>query len=318
MIRWVRRLDPFGCGLNPTVGALEGRGGGDDALVGSLDRPYSRLSRDWVDDSATGQPPNPPVVVAGAPVEAAASVVSAAASADQLVPPVGTGAAEDGSWLVERFIAGLPAAEPEICLQLNRLLHRVFEQRWSRQKLSYFEVRGDCFILLAHLREVGKLRVEPLSWLAQRLMKQCARQQLRDRFKDTKLLSLDVAFGADPEDGKAKRLARSRERKASKWYAQETPEQALLGRELFAWLTAAREKLSPTDRSTYDACLELYEGKGGSLHAALGIKEDAAWQRRSRMRAAIAELAHQDGMSQVVDRWKVGRARRRDRKAEGE
>ncbi|MHB8420694.1 MAG: hypothetical protein ACYDCL_21690 [Myxococcales bacterium] len=153
----VRRPDRDGCGLNPTVGALEGTVGGDRALVRYLDRPYRRLSRDW-------QPPNPLVVAGGAPVETAALAVSAAASADQLVPPVETSAAEDGRWLVECFVAVRRAAEPEICLQLNRLLHRVFEQRWFRQKPSYFELRGDRFILLAHWREVGKLQVEPLGW----------------------------------------------------------------------------------------------------------------------------------------------------------
>ncbi len=230
------------------------------------------------------------------------------------VTSVGASYAAEGSWLLEAFIARNPAAEPELVLQLNRLLHRVFEQRWTGKKLKYLEVRGDCFELLARWRDEGTLTVEPLPFLAQRLMKQCARQQLRDRYQDTKLVSLDVAFGAAPEDKKSRRKARKLERQISALDSWRTPEQSLLDKELFEWLTAVREKLSPLEQATYDASIRLADGEVKSLHEALGIKEDAAWQRRKRMRAAIAEMAYKDGMSQIIDRWKAGRTPRRDKK----
>jgi hypothetical protein len=234
------------------------------------------------------------------------------------VPAPAASARSDGEWLLQRFIERHPAAEPELVLQLNRLLYRVYVQRWRVKKLPYYDLRGDCFILLARWREEGTLTVEPLPWLAMRLMKQCGRQQLRDSFKDKKLLSLDVAFKAPKDDKLSRGRGVGRERRASEWYGWKNPEQELLARELYEWLLAVREKLTPLERETYDASLCLAENEVKSLHEALGVKEDAAWQRRRRMRVAIAELAQQDGMSTVIDRWKAGRSPRRDRKLEDE
>ena len=279
---------------------------GPNLLVLRADRPYSRLRRDGVGARGSGQPKDAWVVASDGPVAA-----SGPASTSVLPPRPTTPA--DGSWLVERYLARDPAAEPEMVLQLNRLLHRVYKFRWSKKKLSFFELRGDCFTLLTYWRETGILRVEPLAHLAQRLMKQCGRQAMRDSYKDTKLLRLDVAFGSDRDDKRARGRGRRIERRASLWNAPPTPEQSLLARELYVWLVGARERLGPQEQQTYDVSVRLEEGEVASLHEALGVSDPTARQRRRRMRAAIAVLARQDGMSQVIDRWRVGRAPRRDR-----
>ncbi len=211
-----------------------------------------------------------------------------------------------GLELLRRFVAGDGTVEPELVIQLNRLMYRVFQQRWAGSGLAFVEVRGDCFDVLARWRRVGKLRVEPLPHLAQRLVKQCARQQVRQRVKDKKLRLLD-------ESGKRPKLARQ----AALWNPIANPEQALLGRELYGWLVKARERLSPAEREAYDALVKVAEGEAKSVQQALGIEDAAAWQRVRRVRIAIVELAKQDGMDQVVARWKKGRSPR-VRKAEGE
>lgn len=224
----------------------------------------------------------------------------------------------DDNWLLEAFIRREPAAEEELCLQLNRLLHRVYKQRWGGSKVRFSDVRGDCFEVLGRWRDEGSITLEPLPWLAQRLMKQCARQQVRAGVKEAKLLRLDAASGKDEGAAKARNRARKAELRASKWNPTPTPEDQLLGRELYAWLLAVRDKLSPLEQATYDASIQLADGEVASLHEALGIKEDAAWQRRHRMRVGIAAYAYKDGMQRVIDRFKSGRAPRRDKKKEGE
>jgi hypothetical protein len=239
----------------------------------------------------------------------------------QPLPPVAKATptlARDDNWLLEAFIRREPAAEEELCLQLNRLLYRVYKQRWSGTKVRFRDVRGDCFEVLGRWRDEGSITLEPLPWLANRLMKQCARQQVRAGVKESKLLRLDAASGKDDGAEGARKRARKAELRASKWNPTPTPEDQLLGRELYEWLVAVREKLSPLEQATYDASIKLADGEVESLHEALGIKEDAAWQRRHRMRVGIAAYAYKDGMQRVIDRFKTGRAPRRDKKKEHE
>ncbi|MHB8418245.1 MAG: RNA polymerase sigma factor [Myxococcales bacterium] len=217
--------------------------------------------------------------------------------------------------LVRRFLLRDPAAESDLALHLNRLLHRVYSQRWDGQGLSFLELRGDCFVLLARWRDEKKVPVEPLPHLAQRLLKQVGRQALRDRHGAAKVVSLDEGWD-EPRDEVLRRRRDDRERQASLWNAPRDPEQELLAKELYRWLLAAREKLPLAHQAAFDGCVKVAEGEAASLAAALGCKEDAAKQRRHRLRVALGELALQDGMDVVIQRWKNSRTPRRDRKEE--
>ncbi|MHB8418424.1 MAG: hypothetical protein ACYDCL_10140 [Myxococcales bacterium] len=222
---------------------------------------------------------------------------------------------EEGIELLGRFIAGDRSVNEELVLNLNRLLFRVFDQRWSGGLVPFLDLRGDCFVLLARWREEGKLRVEPLPHLAQRLMKQVGERARRGRKRDRKQVSLDHGWDA-PGDAKLARFRSRLEQLISARYGPATPELELLAKELYQWVMGARERISPTEQATFDGCLLVADGEAASLGEALGLRHDAADQRRKRLRESIVRLARQDGMDGVIGRWRGGRAPRRDRKAE--
>ena len=224
---------------------------------------------------------------------------------------------QEGIALLQRFLAFDHEAERELVAQLNRLLWRVFVQRWKRYGLAFTDLRGDCFELVGRWREERSLTLEPLPHLAQRLMKQCGRQRLRERGHEQKTISLDAGWNV-PEDEQsegecAQRAALESELSRA---ANASPEEQLARKEVFAWLDEAREKLSPAERETFDAERKVADGEAASLREALGVSEAAAWQRRRRMRLALIELAKEAGLDELVD-WAAGRRSVRRDKREG-
>ncbi len=237
---------------------------------------------------------------------------------------------EEGLELLRRFIAGDNSVNAELSANLNRLLYRVHGQRWSGGDILFVDARGDCFDLLARWREEGSLTVEPLPHLAQRLMKQSARRLGRQKKKDRKLVSLDEGWN-EPGDKKAARfrqrleelisgVVRARKpgwRQAWASLPLPTPELSVLAVELYDWVMGARERLSESDRQTFDGSLLFASPSAKSLHAALGCTDATARKRRERLREAIVALAKADGMDEAIARWRGGRTPRKDLKKEG-
>ncbi len=224
---------------------------------------------------------------------------------------------EGGLELLRRFDRGEADAERELVLQLNRLLHRVYVQRWSRSGLRFLELRGDCFMLLGEWRETGRLPHEPLPHLAQRLMKQCGTKQARERQRDQGAIRIDQGWETPPaawsEDDRGRQAALEAELSRQNG---PNPEGTLARKELAAWLVEVRERLSPSEQETYDAERKVADDEAKSLAEALGVSDEAARQRRHRMRKAIVALAEEDGLDDLVQ-WAAGRRTARKDKKEG-
>ena len=218
--------------------------------------------------------------------------------------------------LMERLLAGDRQASGEACLRLNGLMERACARDTPKLLRRFAALRGAAFELLGRwLFEKRNLRPdEPLPFLARRLWKQAMEAEARADARAARTVSLDQGWEeADP--GEASRLAGRREqleRKIGAAAPPADPERLYAQRELQAWLERARERLSETDRATWEAIERVEDGAAGSLGEALGVTLVAARQRSRRLRVALVELALADGIEEIVERAKRARAVRSD------
>ncbi|MHB8416466.1 MAG: hypothetical protein ACYDCL_00210 [Myxococcales bacterium] len=206
--------------------------------------------------------------------------------------------------LMERFLAREKAAEREVVARLDSMGRLVALRFWPRLLWEWENFCGEYFATLHRYREEGLLRLdEPLRFLAQRLLRHSGRKAGLEAHRDRMTLSFSGPLdkgGEAAEPGWAAWLEREAMASVAAQPRFGSPEAALGAKKELEWL--AKAKLSPSEREMLEAEQAVARGKHESLAEALGVSDEAAWQRRSRLKKALRRLAEETGATEILER----------------
>ena len=211
--------------------------------------------------------------------------------------------------LTRRCLAGDAAETRKMLWRLNGLLERWCLKDTPDLYEHFEEIRGDCWELFARWLVEKKVPEEqPVPYLARALWKQAAEAYSRRLGRERREVPL-----VQPLPTGEMGTPHWMERELAQSAGHGNPEEAVATHEAAVWLRDVREKLSPTERETYDAEVAVSDGEAASLHEALGIDEEAAWKRRQRLRKTLKALAAEAGAVEILERAQGARSVRRDK-----